>query len=109
MSKLKVSEKQVIVKDSAVSALSTAFEDCGAVKIGDYKYAIPVEVEGEIKYAKIDIVCGQLVDSKVTPAFDIDDAVAQYEADLEYKATVKASKEKAKADKEKAKASKASK
>ena len=87
-----------MVKDAGLDAVlnKTGFEN---IQYGDHSIAIPVEVEGVTRYAKVVVVCGQLKDTKTSLAFDPYDAQAEWEADKEFKAKVKADKDKAKAEK----------
>ena len=97
--KMKATEIQAKVKKDGMSILQDVLDAVSAVQIGDFEYAIPVKVEGEIRWARLKMTCGQLADTVKLPKFDPFSAYDEWQADLEYKATVKASKEKAKADK----------
>lgn len=97
--KMKATEIQTKVKNDGMSVLKGILDEVGAVQFGDFEYAIPVEIEGETRWARIKMTCGQLADTVKLPKFDPFLAYDEWQADLEYKATVKASKEKAKADK----------
>ena len=94
---LKVAEIQKMVKDTGLATITQS--DFDYVQFADHSIAIPVMVEGKECWAKISIVCGQLKDTKTSKAFDPYVALEDWEIDKEYKAKVKAEKEKAKADK----------
>ena len=98
---LKVAEIQKIVKDAGLALVvgNACSKELEIVQYADHSVALPVMVEGKECWAKISIVCGQLSDTKVTKAFDPYVALEEWEIDKEYKAKVKAEKEKAKADK----------
>lgn len=83
------------VKDTVVDAFSDVLKSAGAVKIDSYTYAFPVSVEGVDTYAKIAITAVQRKDTKTNPAFDLDVAVAKFEAKIaerEQKAAERAAK-----------------
>ena len=96
---LKVAEIQKMVKDTGLGLVVKGAEGTEFIQYADHSIAIPVEVEGKECWAKISIVCGQLTDTKSTKAFDPFVAREDWEIDKEYKAKVKAEKEKAKTDK----------
>lgn len=71
-------------------------------KIDDYTYAICVgtaEDNGNPVYAKIDISAPNWYSTKTSPAFDLDDAVAKYEAKCEERAQKEAEREAKRAEK----------
>lgn len=95
-------ERDAMVKELAVNAISDGLETSGATRIDDYTYVIPVTVDGEDRYAKVTITACINKATKVNPAFSLEDAVAKYEAkiaDREAKAAEKAEKAAAKAAK----------
>ncbi len=94
---MKVYEIQKSVKGSAFTPICDLFEN--AIQIGDYEIAVPFEVDGATRYARVSVVCGQLADTKKTPKFDPEVARENYLADLEFKAKVAAEKAAAKAAK----------
>jgi ligand-binding sensor protein len=95
---LKTAEIQKMVKDAGLETVLTQ-TDFDYVQYDEHSIAIPVMVEGKECYAKVTIVCGQLKDTKTSKAFDPYVAQEEWEIDKEFKAKVKAEKEKAKADK----------
>lgn len=94
---LKQAEIQKIVKDTGLNLITQ--NEYEYVQFGDHSIAIPVTVEGKECWAKVTIVCGQLKDTKTSVAFNPYDAQEEWELDKEFKAKVKAEKEKAKAEK----------
>lgn len=97
MAKMKVAEIQKTVKDNALNVLIGAFENY--TQIGNHEISVPYMVDGQERYAKISVVCGQLSDTKTSKAFNPQDAHEEWVADCEFKEKVKAEKEKAKAEK----------
>ena len=95
---LKQAEIQKMVKDTGLTAVLNGASEFDFVQYGDHEIAIPVMVEGVERWAKVTIVCGQLKDSKTSKAFDPFVAQEDWELDKEYKAKLKAEKEKAKAE-----------
>lgn len=96
---LKQAEIQKMVKDAGLAAILEGANKVDYVQYSDHEIAIPVMVEGIERWAKVTIVCGQLKDTKTSNAFDPFVAQEDWELDKEYKAKLKAEKEKAKAEK----------
>ena len=103
---LKTMEIQKIVKDAGLAAILEGANKVDYVQYNDYEIAIPVMVEGIERWAKVSIVCGQLKDVHrrgdefpISYAFDPFEAQENWKIDKEYKAKLKAEKEKAKAEK----------
>ena len=65
--KLTVAQKNEMVKNQAISELN--FPE-STIQYGSYAFAIPVVVDGEDRYAKIEITAGNNKDTKTTSAFD---------------------------------------
>ena len=82
MAELNKTQMDKAVKDTVVEAFGEVLATAGAVRIDDYTFAFPVEVEGEATYAKVAITAVQRKDTKVHPAFDIDTAIAKYATKL---------------------------
>ena len=94
--------KRELVKEIAAEALSGSLDVAGATKIDDYTYVIPCSFEDEEKpyYARVTITACLAKDTKKNKAFDLETAVAAYEAkvakreaDAAKKAAEKAAKE----------------
>lgn len=103
---LKTMEIQKMVKDAGLAAILEGANKVDYVQYNDYEIAIPVMVEGVERWAKVSIKCGQLKDvckpgndRPLSCAFDPFVAREEWEIDKEYKAKLKAEKEKAKAEK----------
>lgn len=101
--KINKSEMDAIVRGGAISALN--LEELGT-QIGTSTYAIPVETPEGVFYAKVAVTAAQRADTKAYPAFNLEDAVAKFEAECAEKAEKAAEREAAKAAKAAARAAK---
>lgn len=73
-----------------------------ATQIDDFTWAIPIEIEGEVRYAKVAITAALAKATKVNPAFDLETAVQAFEdkkREREIKAQEAAAKKAAKTTK----------
>lgn len=95
---MKMKEIQDAVKENAFAQIKELFAEKGE-QFADYSLAVPVEVEGEERWAKISVVCGQIKPTKTSDAFDPFAVAEEWKIDKEIKAKEKAEKEKAKAEK----------
>lgn len=98
MTKMTATELNAFVKATAAEFLNKET----ATQIDDYTWAIPVETEDGVRYAKVTITAALAKATKVNPAFDLDAAVAAYEdkkREREIKADEAAAKKAAKAAK----------
>lgn len=72
------------------AALSAAIEKTNmseiATQIGDASFIVPVEVEGVTRYVEFKATVKNNKDTKTIKAFDLDEAVASYNAELEARA-----------------------
>ena len=72
------------------AALSTAIEKTNmseiATQIGDASFIVPVEVEGVTRYVEFKATVKNNKDTKTVKAFNLDEAVASYNAELEARA-----------------------
>jgi hypothetical protein len=98
MAEMKMADIQKIVKETAFGRIAECFADDGE-QYGDFEIAVPVEVGGVERWAKITVVCGQLKDTKSAPAFDPFVAREEWELNKEIKEKEKLAKEKIKAEK----------
>lgn len=96
MTKLTKAQMDTLVRESAIATLGIA--EAGT-QIGASTYAIPVEVEGEVVYAKVAITAAQRTDTKTVKAFDLEVAVAKYAEEVAEKAAKAAEREAEKAAK----------
>ena len=98
MTKMTATELNAFVKATAAEFLNKET----ATQIDDYTWAIPVEIDGEVRYAKVAITAALAKATKVNPAFDLETAVQAYEdkkREREIKADEAAAKKAAKAAK----------
>ena len=96
---MKTVEVQNFVKNSVIDTLKLA--ELGT-EIGRGMYAIPVETpENGTVYAKVAVTCTKFTATEKTVAFDLDEAVAKFEAD-EAEKVAKAEARKAEAETKKA-------
>ena len=87
------------------AALSTAIEKTNmseiATQIGDASFVVPVEVEGVTRYVEFKATVKNNKDTKTVKAFNLDEAVASYNAELEARAEAERQAAEAKAAKPK--------
>lgn len=96
---MKTVEVQNFVKNNIIDTLN--LREIGT-EIGRGVYAVPVETpENGVVYAKVSITCTKFTATEKTVAFDLDEAVAKYEAD-EAEKEAKAEARKAEAEAKKA-------
>lgn len=98
MTKMTANELNAYVKATAADFLN---KDT-ATQIDDFTWAIPIETEDGVRYAKVTITAALAKATKVNPAFDLETAVQAYEdkkREREIKAEEAAAKKAAKAAK----------
>lgn len=87
------------------AALSAAIEKTNmseiATQIGDASFIVPVEVEGVTRYVEFKATVKNNKDTKTVKAFDLDEAVTSYNAELEARAEAERQAAEAKAAKPK--------
>lgn len=93
MATMKKAEFDAFVRNTVIEALGI---DERGTKIGTSTFAIPVETPEGDTYAKVTVTAVQRKDTKAVPAFDLNTAVAKYEAELAEKAEKAAAREAAK-------------
>ena len=96
MATMKKAELDALVRNTVIESLGI---DSQGTKIGTSTFAIPVETPEGDTYAKVTVTAVQRKDTKTNPAFDLDVAVAKYEAELAEKAAKAAEREAKKAEK----------
>jgi membrane protein involved in colicin uptake len=112
MEKMNVPQLNAYIKAQAVAALNEkGLKGAGAVQTNNYTFDIPVTVDGETYYAKVELTARNMKGTSRTSAFTLDGALAKWQDEKDEdarKAAEKAEKnakkaaEKAKKDKEKA-------
>ena len=105
MATLNTNEANAAVKELAVGTLVLY----DATQIDDYTYAIPVEVKGELRYAKVTVTAALAKATKTHAAFDLNTAVEAYQLKVAERNAKAEASAKAKAEKEAARAAKAEK
>lgn len=100
MATMNTTQKNLFIKETAVSLVSIPEN---AIQIADFSYAIPVEVEGEPRFAVIAFSAKNNKDTKTTKAFDPYAVRAKWIKDAEEKAAQKAENERNKKEKAKLK------
>lgn len=87
------------------AALSAAIEKTNmpeiATQIGDASFIVPVEIEGATRYVEFKATVKNNKDTKTVKAFNLDEAVAAYNAELEARAEAERQAAEAKAAKPK--------
>lgn len=87
------------------AALSAAIEKTNmseiATQIGDASFIVPVEVEGVTRYVEFKATVKNNKDTKTVKAFNLDEAIASYNAELEARAEAERQAAEAKAAKPK--------
>lgn len=106
MANMTSAQKNTMIKEKAISAMT--FPE-GIIQVGDYSFAIPVEVEGELRYAVATFTAKNNKATKTADAFDPEQARADWLAEKELKAQVAAEKAAEKERKAAARAAKKSK
>lgn len=101
--KLTKAQFDTLVREAAIAHLGL---DESGTQIGASTFALEFDIEGEVCYAKVAITAAQRTDTKTVKAFDLETAVAKYEAEVAEKAAKAAEREAAKAAKLAAKAAK---
>lgn len=99
--KINKAEMDAIVRNGAITALGIA--EVGT-QIGASTYAIPVETSEGTFYAKVAVTAAQRTDTKVNPAFNLENAVKKFETEIADKEAKAAAREAAKAEKERMRA-----
>ena len=103
MANMTAAQKNTAIKENAVAM---TILPKGTIQVGDYAYAIPTEVDGELRYAVATFTAKNNKATKTADAFDPDAVRAEWLADKEIKE--KAAAEKA-AEKERKAAARAAK
>lgn len=100
MATMKAFEIKETAKRTVLDMLRETLESHNSERYGsDYNQAIPVTVDGQEIWVKVDITCAQYIDTKVSKAFDPFVKRVEYDEELAIKAREKEAKAKAKAEK----------
>lgn len=100
MATMKAFEIKETAKRIVLDMLRETLESHNSERYGsDYNQAIPVTVDGQEIWVKVDITCAQYIDTKVSKAFDPFVKRTEYDEELAIKTREKEAKAKAKAEK----------
>ena len=89
MATMTAAQKNALIKEKALQSITLPE---GTIQVGDNVFAIPVEVEGEVRYATITFTAKNNKATKTSPAFDPEEVRADWLADKELKEKVAAEK-----------------
>lgn len=89
MATMTSAQKNIAIKESVIGMITIPTD---AIQIGDYSYAIPTQVEGEIRYGVITCTAKNNRDTKTTGAFNPELVRIDWLAEKELKAKVAAEK-----------------
>ena len=89
MANMTAAQKNTAIKENAVAA--TVLPE-GAIQVGDFSYAIPTTVDGELRYAVATFTAKNNKATKTADAFDPEAARAEWLADKEIKGKAVAEK-----------------
>lgn len=95
---MKMAEIQKAVKETVFAPVKELFTENGE-EFKDYSIAVPVTLDGVEYWAKVEVSCGQIKDTKTSKAFDPFALQAEWLANKEFKAKEAEAKAKAKAEK----------
>lgn len=100
MATMKANEIKESAKRTVLGMLESVLENNSAERYGsEFNQAIPVTIDGQEIWVKVDITCAQYIDTKVSKAFDPFVKRAEYDEELAIKAHEKELKAKARAEK----------
>lgn len=83
MANMTAAQKNAAIKSNAVGAVTLPEN---AIQVGDYTYAIPVTVDGEMRYAEVAFTAKNNKDTKTTLAYDPEAKRDEWLADKDEKA-----------------------
>lgn len=99
---MNVNEVRASVREYVVATMEDFLKESNAIQFDDASWAIPVSVDGMTVYAEVSVKTKAWKDTKTTPAFNPETAIAKWEAEKEEKAQKAAEKAAEKATKKKA-------
>lgn len=100
MATMKANEIKESAKRTVLGMLTSVLDENNAERYGsEFNQAIPVTIDGQEIWVKVDITCAQYTDTKVSKAFDPFVKRAEYDEELAIKAKEKEAKAKARAEK----------
>lgn len=96
---MNVNEVRSAVKEFVVATMEDFLKESNAIQFDDASWAIPVSVDGMTVYAEVSVKTKAWKDTKTSPAFNPETAIAKWEAEKfekEQKAAEKAAEKAAK-------------
>lgn len=99
---MNVNEVRAAVREHVVGKMEDFLAANDAIQFDDASWAIPVSVDGMTVYAEVSVKTKAWKDTKTSPAFKPETAIAKWEAEKEEKAQKAAEKAAEKATKKKA-------
>ncbi len=78
---MKVTEVRTAVVSPVMDAVRALYPN--AVQIGKQSFAVPVEVDGQVRYAGIDVTCKDFTGTKSRSPFTLDVAVEKFNEEQE--------------------------
>ena len=91
---MNVNEIRAAVREYIVSTMEDFLKESNAIQFDEGSWAIPVSVDGKTIYAEVSVKTKAWKDTKTSPAFNPETAVAKWE-ERERKAAEKAAAKKA--------------
>ena len=95
---MNTNEVRAAVREFVVGQMEDFLKENSAIQFEDSAWAIPVSVDGMTVYAEVSVKTKAWKDTKTSPAFNPETAIAKWEAEKyekEQKAAEKAAKKKA--------------
>lgn len=95
---MNTNEVRAAVREFVVGQMEDFLKENSAIQFEDSAWAIPVNVDGMTVYAEVSVKTKAWKDTKTSPAFNPETAIAKWEAEKyekEQKAAEKAAKKKA--------------
>lgn len=80
---MNVNEVRAAVREFVVSTMEDFLKESNAIQFDDGSWAIPVSVDGMTVYAEVSVKTKAWKDTKTSPAFNPETAVAKWEAEKE--------------------------
>lgn len=80
---MNVNEIRAAVREYIVSTMEDFLKESNAIQFDEGSWAIPVSVDGKTIYAEVSVKTKAWKDTKTSPAFNPETAVAKWEAEKE--------------------------
>lgn len=83
---MNAAEIKSTARQEVIAMLLPTLQENNAKKFGDASFAVPREVDGQKLWVEVMVRTKQYKDTKVSPAFDPDEAARAWQAEKEIKA-----------------------